>query len=86
MGARLKAGFPEIPGESVSDRRLRYWNWKRVQAKLEGRKVRYGKSLKDAKRVTIQLLNKELSKLTRQVKAMQSELAKHGYTFQGNKA
>lgn len=73
--------FQEIPGESVSDRRLRYWEWSRVQAKIHGKKARYGKNLKDAKRVTIQLLTKELKSLTRQVEAMRSELAKHGYTI-----
>lgn len=73
--------FQEIPGESVSDRRLRYWEWSRVQAKINGKKARYGKNLKDAKKVTIQLLTKELINLTRQFEAMRSELAKHGYTF-----
>jgi hypothetical protein len=76
--AKTAQVFQEIPGESVSDRRVRYWKWKQVQAKLEGKKTTRGKTLKDARRVTIQLLTEKFHELTSQVEAMQSELAKAG--------
>ena len=73
--------FQEIPGESVSDRRVRYWKWKRLQAKLAGRQVEYGRSISGNKKPTITHLTSQLRELTRQVEAMRSELAKHGYTI-----
>lgn len=73
--------FNEIPGETVSERRVRYWKWKRLQAKLEGRKAKYGRGISGNKKPTITHLTAKLHELTRQVEAMQKELAKHGYTF-----
>jgi len=73
--------FQEIPGESVSDRRIRYWKWKRLQAKAEGKKVRYGRDLPDIRKTTISRLPAQLHALTRQVEAMKFELMKRGYTF-----
>ncbi len=73
--------FQEIPGESVSGRRVRYWKWQRVQAKLAGKKTKSGRSLEDARRGGLQILTKKFKELTLQVEAMQKELARHGYTF-----
>jgi len=73
--------FQEIPGESVSDRRVRYWKWKRLQAKLAGRQVEYGRGISGNKKPTITHLTAQLRDLTRQVEAMRFELMKRGYTF-----
>ena len=73
--------FQEIPGESVSSRRVRYWKWQRVQAKLAGKKAKSGRSLEDARRGGLQILTKKFKELTLQVEAMQKELARHGFTF-----
>lgn len=73
--------FQEIPGESVSARRVRYWKWKKAQAKLQGRQIEYSRDIADNRKTTISQLTKKFHELTRQVEAMQKELAKHGYTF-----
>ena len=73
--------FQEIPGESVSDRRVRFWKWKRQQAKAEGKKVTYGLNIQDTRKLTISHLSAQLRDLTRQVEAMRFELMKRGYTF-----
>ena len=73
--------FQEIPGESVSSRRVRLWKWQRVQAKLAGKKANSCKSLEDARRGGLQILTKKFKELTLQVEAMQKELARHGFTF-----
>ena len=83
QGATGKAApvFQEIPGESVSDRRVIYWKWKRLQAKLAGRQVEYGRGISGNKKPTITHLTAQLHDLTRQVEAMKFELMKRGYTF-----
>lgn len=73
--------FQEIPGESVSDRRVRYWKWKKVQAKLQGKNVEYCRGLTNTRKTTISHLTAQLHDLTRQVEAMKFELMKRGYTF-----
>ena len=79
--AKTAAVFQEIPGESVSGRRVRLWKWQRVQAKLAGKKANSFKGLEDARRGGLQILTKKFKELTLQVEAMQKELARHGYTF-----
>ena len=79
--AKTAAVFQEIPGESVSGRRVRYWKWQRVQAKLAGKRANFGRDLEDARRGGFQILMKKVRDLSLQVEAMQKELAQHGYTF-----
>lgn len=87
--------FQEIPGESVSARRVRYWKWKKVQAKLQGKNVEYCRGLTNTRKTTISHLTAQLRDLTRQFEAMRFELTanycqldairceliKRGYTF-----
>ena len=79
--AKTAAVFQEIPGESVSGRRVRYWKWQRIQAKLAGKRANFGRDLEDARRGGFQILMKKVRDLSLQVEAMQKELAQHGYTF-----
>jgi hypothetical protein len=79
--AKAAPVFLEIPDESVSARRIRYWKWKHIQAKLEGKKASRGRPLQDLRRGGLQLLMKKVRDLSLQVEAMQRELAQHGYTF-----
>lgn len=76
--SKAAKAFEEIPGESVTDRRLRYWNWKRVQAKIEGKRVRYGLNIPDGRKTTISHLTRKLRDLTHQVEVMAKALAKAG--------
>lgn len=80
--AQKAQAFHEIPGESVSQRRVRYWEWRKVKAKLEGKRPSRGKALPDGRKINIKELTRQFHELTRQVEAMQKELAKRGYTFQ----
>ena len=70
--------FQEIPGESISERRIRYWRWKRGVASA---RATYTKKIKDGRQISLGEMNILVRELTRQVEAMQKELAKHGYTF-----
>lgn len=78
MKTKAKSGFPEVPGESVSDRRVRYWKWKRLQAKLAGRQVEYGRGISGNKKPTVTHLTAQLLELKTQVNLLTKALVKAG--------
>jgi uncharacterized protein YfaQ (DUF2300 family) len=73
--AKMAKSFLEIPGESLSDRRVRYWKWKRRQT-LTG----YSRDLDDRRRVTVQDLAKTMSTIVADLNDVKSALAKLGIT------
>jgi hypothetical protein len=70
--------FPEIPGESILDRRVRYWKWKRIQAKLEGRRVEYGRGISGNKKPTVVSLKTQLIEISQKLELLQKALTKAG--------
>lgn len=75
--AKMAKSFLEIPGESLSNRRVRYWKWKRRQT-LTG----YGRDLSDRRKVTVQDLAKTMGALAADLNDVKSALAKLGITLQ----
>ena len=71
--AKKAKDFVEITGESLSDRRVRYWKWKRRQT-LTG----YGRDLSDRRKITVQELTKTISALAADLNDVKSALAKLG--------
>ena len=78
MKTKAAKVFPEIPGESISARRVRYWKWKHVQAKLEGKHATRGRDIKGARHITNACLNSLVRKLSVQVVLLQKALTKAG--------
>ena len=74
--AKMAKSFSEIPGESLSDRRVRYWKWKRRQT-LTG----YSRDLDDKRRVTVQNLAKTMSTIVADLDDVKNALAKLGITL-----
>jgi uncharacterized protein YfaQ (DUF2300 family) len=71
--AKMAKRFLEISGESLSDRRVRYWKWKRRQTHTG-----YGRKLDDKRRVTVQDLSKTLSVIAADLNDVKTALAKLG--------
>lgn len=76
--SKAAKAFEEIPGESVSARRVRYWKWKRLQAKLAGRQVEYGRGISGNKKPTVTHLTAQLRELKTQVDLLTKALTKAG--------
>lgn len=74
--AKMAKSFSEISGESLSDRRVRYWKWKRRQ-NLTG----YSRDLDDKRRVTVQDLAKTMSTIVADLDDVKNALAKLGITL-----
>jgi hypothetical protein len=74
--AKMAKTFLEIPGESVSDRRVRYWKWKKRQT-LTG----YSRGLDDGRRVTVRELSKAISSLAQDMHDIKCALTKMGITL-----
>ena len=73
--AKAAPVFQEIPGESISERRIRYWRWKRGVASA---RATYAKKIKDGRQISLGEMNILVRELTRQVEAMQKAIAKAG--------
>jgi|688.fasta_scaffold21430_3 hypothetical protein len=78
--AKAAPVFLEIPDESVSARRIRYWKWKHIQAKLEGKKTTRGRPLKDLRRGGVQDLGVTVRMLIKELNDVKNALAKMGIT------
>lgn len=79
--AKMAKDFVEIPGESISDRRVRYWKWKQIQAKLEGKCATRGRPLKDLRRGGVQELGVTVRLLIKELNDVKNALAKMGITL-----
>jgi hypothetical protein len=79
--AKMAKDFVEIPGESVSDRRVRYWEWKHIQAKLEGKCATRGKPMKDLRRGGVHQLGATVRMLIKELNEVKNALAKMGITL-----
>ena len=73
--------FTEIDGESVSARRVRYWQWQLIQAKLQGKKATRGKTLQDGRQGGVQELRKTVKQLIAELNDVKNALAKLGITI-----
>jgi len=79
--AKMAKDFVEIPGESLSGRRVRYWKWKHIQAKLEGKWATRGRPLKDLRRGGVQELGVTVRLLIKELNDVKNALAKLGITL-----
>lgn len=79
--AKMAKIFIEIPSESISDRRVRYWKWKHIQAKLEGKRATRGRPLKDLRRGGVQELGVTVRLLIKELNDVKNALAKMGITI-----
>ena len=68
--AKCSDVFPEIEGESLSDRRIRKWKWQRQAGKRN-----YSKPLK-TERITITQVSAAISRLINQVETLTQRIAR----------